>query len=430
MTLANWLMNLDCKNYFMSKCNLLSHKISEENFDIVVEKLLPHSDVNSLKEWFARESTSYHHQRHESKTTLTFADCQRLSEIPDLDDQKFPLCEFFIKRMNLLMRGCVENSLVFVGVCVNNMSAIDDFFVDFYKGHLMLQATTFIKVKRLFDNVLASLSTLFFNRTRGDARSPLFCHSSVFQLFSRKYYYEIAKIVLTDQMACFATDYFVTIKLVIILIKRELGLKNVYPEESDKIGLYLHLAHLYFVTERYEKCTKYMKLAVNPPTFKLSNPLSWISGRYLMFIDDVATAVGLQCLTKRDEACEDPSFPISLHFFKRYLLFSYQLKQAKQKMCNLLTCCDPKTVTDLFLVRRLQHRNGRNKQVVLHSLSNDPSTRKSAMKKLDGILVTKEDKFYDSLIKYAVIHFTEFFRRFREIKHVKENDTYILVHNI
>ena len=217
-TLLKWLTNGNCENYFMIKCNLFYHKIAHANKKIVMDKMLKYTDLNRLSEWFDRENESYHRRCSEIKgrATLSFQDCLVLTEEADRDKnfKQFMLYEFYMHRLHLGMRLAIDNSS-FVGVCVNNMNAIDDFFVDFLKGYVTLQASAFSRNPETRDNMLAMLSSLYFKQTRCiNNISPSVLRSSIFQLISCKYYYEVAKIVLSNQFTLFGSGYFVTINLV------------------------------------------------------------------------------------------------------------------------------------------------------------------------------------------------------------------------
>ena len=57
------------------------------------------------------------------------------------------------------------------------------------------------------------LCTLYNNHNEYIKISPSTCHSSIFQLIASKYYYEVAKMVLTSPVTRADTDNIMTMRL-------------------------------------------------------------------------------------------------------------------------------------------------------------------------------------------------------------------------
>ena len=68
--LFSWLMNVDCRNYFIRESNLFAHRMNEGNYDIVLEKLSNFvSDARSI-EWFKLNYYSKFFEKFRTSTVL------------------------------------------------------------------------------------------------------------------------------------------------------------------------------------------------------------------------------------------------------------------------------------------------------------------------------------------------------------------------
>ena len=421
------------KTYFMSDCNLLSHKIHRENCNFVIEKLLSYANADTLEEWFVQKRAAQLARNILASTNkLSFAHCMSAYPWRNLNEDsirfhvtvRYMECLFLHKRMVQPGEGTALDDGS-TGFCAKDIGCINVFFVEYYKGFIMLQTVLLNRAYKKCDSLLAMLCTLYFNQSVFIEISPSSCHSSIFQLMACRFYYAVAKKVLSGHVTRTGTDYVVMVKLAKMLIKKELtlsGVYRVYQKESDKSGLYLHLASIYFASGRYDKFLKFIKTPLETTTFSKSNELTWISGNCLLYINDVAVAVGLQCLIACGSTAHTRScFQISLPFLRKYLLFSYQMKQSIPLLSNSITEYEPKTVTDFVIARCMQQRANRSS---LSSVTEPPGDLKMSWfartENNDfGIKISVDNKFSDLIFKCAIIHMTSFFRQFKESEFVK-----------
>ena len=429
-TLLKWLRNSNFENYFIRDCNLLSHKISEKNYNFVVKILSEYTNVDILKGWFVRKHAQLSAKSSVRSNTLPFAYCASTDPWPNLNEEsiKFYLTDTYIKLLFLLKRifqpgdGTLQDRGS-TGMCANDIGCMDVFFVDYYKCFVMLQTGLLNRTYKKCDNLLAMLCTLYFNQNKCIEVTPSSCHSTIFQLIMCRFYYTVAKKVLMGHVTRIETDFVVMVKLAKMLIKKELNLSGVYPKESDKSGLHLHLASIYYASGRYDKFLKYIKTTPHGANkFSKSNELTWISGNCLLYIDDVAVAVGLQRLIDHGSTVGSRScFQISLSFLRKYLFFSHRMKESKQMLSNsIISLCGPEATTDLILARCMQHRADRQCSVI--EPPGDLRMTWFAWKENNyGIQISIDNKFSDLIFKCAIIHLTNFYRQFKDNEFVRRH---------
>ena len=355
--LMDWLMKLRCRHYFMINCNLLNFRINIDNYDYVLEKLSTHIDANILTKWFLEEYllVAYDFKKTYCKNTFSYKEYACLyPEVGDMN-HKFILLAGYIHRMvfkpnvYILKLGDVplldyHNSIKYV----KHIGMVDVAFVEYFKAFVMLQVNTMLTIHGKHDTCLALLCSLFVNQSNFTEKLLHLRHSSCMQLIDSKHYFEVAKLVITGQFKCDRADRYLTIKLAKILTAKELALTNVYPDDSCKCRLRLYLAAMYLVTKRHDKCYEYLVLAsTGVRFFNLADTDSWIDGRYLSFMDDVAVISGL--LNLISDKIWSSVFLISTQFLIWWLHCLCRMEQDPNQSSCIFYSCHPRTPFETML---------------------------------------------------------------------------------
>ena len=362
--LLNWLLKMECRNYFIVKCNLFAFDMNENYYKLMVQTLSNYTNMKHLTQWFEENYTqrcNLYQILQEEKGSYEVNHSTLVGSKHHL--YKFALAENYLSCMVSRMKWSYyytnstsplpSNS--YLGMCAKHIGVIDDFFVEFYMGHVILQAVTFEKTHKKHDIVLAMLSSLFVSQEFTTEVSPFSCHSSVFHLIVRKYYYKIAKAVLRDRVSCIPDDQILKMKLATIFMKKALSQTHGDPRRLHMIRV--HLAALYFCRQRYGKCSEYIdKVAKRTSDCELA-----FDPRNLYFIDEVIIAVGLSYLVNHNSVQLqggriDRSFSISVYFFRNWLCCLCRMMPNDVIICNTSKSCIPKNTIDILLLLILKRK--------------------------------------------------------------------------
>ena len=262
-----WLLDLNCKNYFIKDCNIFAHKMNEANFDLTVEKLSLYTDKSKYDQWFFREYTREFVNPYAIEK-LIISEILFASRGPSDSMYRFvlTLCRVMHMRIAPRILFVIKDSVswdptpVFFTLirerCLRHIGLIGGVFVDFYKAHVMLQVATTNRTSHKADFLLAMLCSLFL-------KQPLFWEDSflrkqyvdVFQMIQSEKFYILAVNVLAGYTTNCETDDHLQIKLAKILIKKELKLSGDYLNKSNRYDVnreLLNLDALYFASKRCE----------------------------------------------------------------------------------------------------------------------------------------------------------------------------------
>ena len=433
--LLDWLLNLDCKNYFIKECNLFAHKMNEANYRLTGDKLSLYTNESKLRQWFHDEYIRKFVDNQYDNEELIISEIWFTS--PDLSDSlyRFVLTSYCVT----IMRKAPYTTYVgkdfesfdltpplFTLIrerCLRHIGLIDGVFVDFYKAHVMLQVATTNRTWHKADFLLAMLCSLFLKQSpfwkESSKRKP---YVDVFQMIERDRFYILALNVLNGYTTNCETDHHLQIKLAKILIKKELKLSGDYLNKSNRYDVnreLLHLGALYFASKRYETCMKHV--ALTSDLHQRTDFWGLLDVRYLLFIDEMAFAVGLLQLLGRfdlfnlDSMSLNENFATSLTFFSNWLSCLSLIRKRSlttRYSHRVMKPFTPVTQTEFCLYRIMQ------KQISFSYGAN--ICKRSEYKPLshndaDGIFqVSEKDKFHDLLTKCAVIHLTKFYRSLRE----------------
>ena len=447
--LFSCLMNVDCKNYFIRKCNLFAHRINEGNYDIVLEKLSNFVSDARLIRWF---QLNYYLKFIERSRTMTAPE-KTIVISPYFDESRYTVIYTFsaIASLNLItqrivdrskdpnIKGYLHPSLLSRGYCLKHIGLIEEgVFVDFYKAHIMLQVVTIHKIYPKHDNLFAMLSSLLSKQPQFWENSFLKCQFPIFQIIERKQYYRLAEHVLMGFTTNYETDHFLKMKLAKILIKKELEFSGNYRNKSTNYCVdrkLLHLAAIYYALKRYNQCLEHTLLISDGHAFKQSDCLTWIPGAHLVFIDEIAFVIGLLSLLRRDDDVgkksdnNDSSWLTSLTFLREWLTCMCRLELFKQRMCVQSfsdihqTIHFPETVADLCLFMIMQRRIIRDSQTLRIMARLACSDSKSSIANTREVWqVSRTDTFEDLITKCAVTHLTKYQNSLREDTYFK-NET-------
>ena len=427
--LLNWLKVRYCKNYFITECNIFAFKMNENYFDKIVKTLIIYTDLHILSQWFESDFCQRcisHRIHQEKKGSYEVNQSALVGSKHHL--YKFYLAEnylsFMVSRIGLsdyVKSTSPPPSNSFRGLCAKHIGLIDDFFVDFYKGHVILQAVTFEKTHKKHDNVLAMLSSLFVSQEFTIKISPFSCHSSVFHLVARQYYYKIANAVLSDKVSCTVGDRILKMKLATILMKKALSRTYDDPHFPHYM-IRVYLAALYFRMQCYDKCSAYIDRVAR----RTSDFESAFDARDLCFIDDVVIAVGLlhlvnynsvQLLDRRKEM----NFTISIFFFYNWFRCLCQVMQHDVMIFNSLDLCIPKNINEFLLLVILKRKMNTYPKNVLVFKSDDEQRNINKENESDEIRVSETDSFQKIITKCGVIHISEFFQQLIETGDIGES---------
>ena len=349
--LLNWLIELNCRNYFITDCNLFPKQLNLANADFVIQKLTESTEAGYLNRWYEekyypdyckQELLILQSIQHTLEPTWTFEkyfleerDLKQIWSVINSSETRETTESFlsnahFISHMTSISRVPVFASTKNVrplkgilGSYAPNIDSVNAPFTDYYKAHVMLQVAAIARTYTKHDLAFGMICSLFVDHS--NKTSPLPRNSSAVQMISRQLYYVFAKQVLIGRTTCNNPDHFVSIKLAKILIKKELRLVGTDKCDPRAYSLRLHLAVIN-LTFTPNSNTFLICIASKPPDYKQSNAHSWIDGRYLLFSNDVVVAIALQNLIKHVKSKRNiivKSIPISLSFFRKYLFFCH-----------------------------------------------------------------------------------------------------------
>ena len=428
----DWLIDVNCRNYFIIECNLFSHKMNEANFDCILDILYRYSHLKHLIKWFNEHYFAEYDNIQREMSTAEYASnfCEYKQS-----EYKFIRIHRFMEVMHLRSMVFAFNAKHFNdtygnvfprGFCMSHIGLIEDgTFVDFYKGHVILQVVSFNRTHKEHDNLLAMMSTLFINYQR------YFEEISVFQIIDRKLFYVMAVFVLGGCTTNYETDHFLKMKLATILIKEELQLYGGNLNESPNYCVdreLVHLAALHFAAKRYTSSKKYVELARGWLKFKPTDSRTWISANSLVFLDEMAFVMGLLSLVRvhtigiQGELSNKHAMQTSVKYFSGWIYCLCQIKINDPvhndivSFSNSVPMCEPTTSTDVCLHILLNHfkqnanrKIEKQKYIVYERCSSNPARRDER----DAIPISEEDNFSDLMTICAVIHLTRFYQSLR-----------------
>ena len=224
--ILNWLLDLKCRNYFITDCNLFDHEMNKANFDVTIEKLSLFENVNQLMKWFHDNYRSKDYPPHPDISKLSIRDI--LSKVAETDERFYKLlhtseCYSFLSLPTQAMYvtcGRRDSFLLSRERCLRQIGMIEGVFVDFYKAHVLLQVSTKYTTGHKADYLVAMLSSLFLNQPRFWETIPQMKQYDVFLMIERERYYELAEDVLEGYTTNYETDHHLQIKLGKTLIKK------------------------------------------------------------------------------------------------------------------------------------------------------------------------------------------------------------------
>ena len=190
----DWLTVKLCRNYFIKDCNLFDHEMNESNSKLILSKLSEYTDRNRVTDWFNENCSTDGMHCSELSTAEYF------SSFSFVDNEQYSF-----KHIQMSMDQMLQTTILFAtdigpstqlptdiiphAFCVKHIGLIENaLFVDFYKGHIMLQALTHNRTHKKHDSLVAMLCTLFFKFPPFDEEV------SVYQSIARKRYVMVAEI--------------------------------------------------------------------------------------------------------------------------------------------------------------------------------------------------------------------------------------------
>ena len=440
--LLNWLLDGECKNYFITTSNLFAHQMNIQHYDIVVEKLTYFTDQTNLVEWMRVNYYMKLHEEENKTTDLSVEYHCSFSAYANDTEYKFTLIDSNMVEMigrshetaffkynspneaNRSRAFCLKN----IGLIEEIFGSSDSAFADYYIGHILLQVTTFYRTHGKHDNLLAMLCSLFSHEgLKAD-------NFSVFRTIARKQYYKLAECILSGSSFADDTKSVLRMKLAKILIKKELELFIDLPHKTCKLcdvnRELVHLATLEFALQKYGSCSRYLKLLSHLKKIKRFDARTWINGRYICYLDQIALAVGLLSLiehTKFGSKIQNHFiFPFSLNFLSKWLLSQVNLAydnidslQYNQNNSSLKA----ETPADMCLLIVMKCKQPSIHTRGLQTCSGGGCTRQIISNQTDDMpVVSVNDSFADVLTKCAVVHLTEFYELLRvdeDLKNIK-----------
>ena len=437
--MLDWLLNVKCKNYFIPTSNLFAHQMNLEHYDIVIEKLAFFTDKTNFVKWMRMNYYSKLQEKEDYTTDISVENYCSVCAYVNNTVYKFTLInvnmvEMIDKSHTTALNKYSPNEisiprafcLKHIGLIEEIFGSSDSAFADYYTGHILLQVTTFYQTHGNHDNLLAMLCSLYSQAN----------NSSVFQTIARKQYYKLAEFILSCFFANDDPESFLKMKLAKILIKKELELFRDLPHISSRVcdvnRELVHLATLEFALNKYGSCLKYIQLSTHLRRFKKFDARTWINGRCICYLDQIALAVGLLSLIEhtkfRSTMQNNFISQFSLMFLSNWLSLQVNLtnEYIHSKQYNqAYSCLVPETPADMCLLIVMKWKQPSIHTRELHTCSGGvcPPTRKIISNQLDDVpIVSVNDSFADVLTKCAVRHLTKFYELLRvdeDLKNIK-----------
>ena len=287
--LLKWMTRGHFPNYFMRNCNLLNRNMKQQSKDQGIFKISLFMKRDALADWF--ESNYRTDSREVDKRNTDFS-CRmsRLSSQFSSDDQytseviNSHVASLQYKTIDF---KCFPNEVAFFSefkepefmpyfCCISDITKVHRSFIEYYKGHVLLQTSAFHITHRNHDRIFQVLCSLFWRPDITRRPKPLSVSSSLIHKYAIPMLKNLSKPLVTE------TDYFLHMKLAIKLCKISL---NVGKHEV------VFLAVLYRATQKYSKCMEMIK-----STQTQTAGVFFINAKYLLFIDDILHIYGFLVL--------------------------------------------------------------------------------------------------------------------------------------
>ena len=318
--LLKWVTRGFYPNYFMRNCNLLEQGIAPQLMNSVVNKISSFAKREALSDWF-KSNYSVDSPEVDSRSTGFSHMISRLSSRFSSTDQymsklinshvaslQYKTADFrHITGSNMIRVKFEDLECMPYFCCISDVTKVHRNFVEYYKSHVLLQASSFQITHKNHDRIFQVLCSLYWRPDMVHMPKPLSVSSNLVHKYAISILKNLSKVITTE------TDYFLRMKLAIKLCKKSI--------DGGKHEI-VFLAALYHAAEKDSKCLEMIRYAQAQ-----AMEVFYINSKYLLFIDDISHIHGflvLYCFIRRTKSIVLISTDVLLQYFDNCLSIESQ----------------------------------------------------------------------------------------------------------